>query len=81
MNIPKIKNTLPDPDILDDMKAIIRDFMPEINRSVKMVNNMLSDIGRGGVIVKDIIPKIFPDLQIKFQKEICPKTRKTGAQE
>ena len=36
----------------------------------KTLNNMLSDIGKGGVIIKDIIPKILPDLQIKIQKEI-----------
>ena len=33
------------------------------------LNNMLSDIGRGGIIIKDIIPKIFPDLQAKLNKE------------
>ena len=27
----------------------------------KTLNNMLSDIGKGGVIIKDVIPKIFPD--------------------
>ena len=36
----------------------------------KTLNNMLSDIGRGGVIIKDVIPKIFPDLQKNLSKEI-----------
>ena len=36
----------------------------------KTLNNMLSDIGRGGVIVKDIIPKIFPDFSV-FDKLSC----------
>lgn len=36
----------------------------------KTLNNMLSDIGRGGVIIKDVIPKIFPDLKKNLPKEI-----------
>ena len=36
----------------------------------KTLNNMLSDIGRGGVIIKDVIPKIFPDLNKNLPKEI-----------
>ena len=36
----------------------------------KTLNDMLSDIGRGGVIIKDVIPKIFPDLHKNLPKEI-----------
>ncbi len=36
----------------------------------KTLNNMLADIGKGGVIIKDVIPKIFPDLQKNLPKEI-----------
>ena len=56
-------------------KLKILDRMTEFKKSYslagfKTLNNMLSDIGRGGVIVKDIIPKIFPDLNSNLQKEI-----------
>ena len=53
--------------ILDKMK----DFKKSYSLAgFKTLNNMLSDIGRGGVIVKDIIPKIFPDLNNNLKKEI-----------
>ena len=56
-------------------KLKILDRMTEFKKSYslagfKTLNNMLSDIGRGGVIVKDIIPKIFPDLNSNLQKGI-----------
>jgi guanosine-3',5'-bis(diphosphate) 3'-pyrophosphohydrolase len=36
----------------------------------KTLDNMISDIGRGGSTVKDILPKVFPDLKTNKNKDI-----------
>ena len=56
-------------------KLKILDRMPDFKKKYskagfKTLNNMLSDIGKGAVIVKDLIPKIFSDLNNNFNKEI-----------
>ena len=56
-------------------KLKILDRMPDFKKKYskagfKTLNNMLSDIGKGAVIVKDLIPKIFSDLNNSFNKEI-----------
>ena len=56
-------------------KLKILDRMPDFKKKYskagfKTLNNMLSDIGKGAVIVKDLIPKIFSDLNNNLNKEI-----------
>ena len=56
-------------------KLKILDRMPDFKKKYskagfKSLNNMLSDIGKGAVIVKDLIPKIFSDLNNNLNKEI-----------
>lgn len=56
-------------------KLKILERMPDFKKKYskagfKTLNNMLSDIGKGAVIVKDLIPKIFSDLNNNFNKEI-----------
>ena len=56
-------------------KLKILDRMPDFKKKFskagfKSLNNMLSDIGKGAVIVKDLIPKIFSDLNNNLNKEI-----------
>ena len=56
-------------------KLKILDRMPDFKKKYskagfKTLNNMLSDIGKGAVTVKDLIPKIFSDLNNNLNKEI-----------